>query len=204
MIDSRKRLYELLAMPFRFPAAELTGKFIDGSWGDELSGHLSILGSASSGDDPLRLDVSDEAFQVEFISLFEVGMGGAPCPLHSGYYSRDRMRDLEEVVRFYRFFDYEPNRTPDRFPDHLVFELEFMAHLVTRESAEADAIDSLRLAQRDFVTRHLAGWTPQLHKNIEERASIPFIKEAVRLTDLLIGEERDHLSAGVRQAIQNA
>jgi DMSO reductase family type II enzyme chaperone len=151
----------------------------------------------------LQLDVSDEAFQVEFISLFEVGMGGAPCPLHSGYYSRDRMRDLEEVVRFYRFFDYEPNRTPDRFPDHLVFELEFMAHLVARESAETDAVDSLRLAQRDFVTRHLAGWTPQLHKNIEERASIPFIKEAVRLTDLLIGEERDHLGA-VRQAIQNA
>lgn len=184
----RARLYELLAVPFRYPLAETVEGLYE-SWGDAVFEELEAMGISPGGD--ARLGESFEDFEVAYIGLFEVGLGGAPCPLHSGYYARDRMLDLEEVVRFYDYFDFKPARTPDRFPDHLEFELAFMAKLV--RDAESYA------AQGDFVERHLANWIPQLRASVDKRAGVPFIRDAVRLLDYYVEAEQLLLNAGRRR-----
>ena len=201
--DSRIRLYRLLAGAYRYPDAEAVDEFHSGRWGKQVASLLKALGIEDDHPAP-RLSTSSEDYEVEFLGLFEVGMGGAPCPLHSGYYSRDRMRDMEEVVRFFRFFGYQPQRTSDKFPDHLVFELAFMAHLIGKGNAERDDAASLRLAQRDFCTRHLASWLPSLRASIEQRASVPFIKHVVRITDELVANECRNLEEIVRGELQDA
>lgn len=186
--DSRISLYQLLAAAYRYPDAEALDEFHSGRWGKRVASHLNALGIDYDHPAP-RLAQSSEDYEVEFLGLFEVGMGGAPCPLHSGYYSRDRMRDMEEVVRFYRFFGYQPQRTSDRFPDHLVFELTFMAHLIGKARVEPHDVESVLLAQRDFCTRHLANWLPGLRESVEQRATVPFIKHVVRITDELVASD---------------
>ena len=187
--ESRARLYGLLAQAFRFPDKQAIDNLGRGNWTAEVRANIATLGLSNGIEDLAHSGVCRDDYEVEFIRLFEVGMNGAPCPLHSGYYSRDRMRDLEEVVRFYRFFGYEPMRTSDRFPDHLAFELEFMAHLARKELHDSENLGSLRLAQRDFCQRHLANWTPNLREAVERRAVIPFITNVVRLTDMLVAED---------------
>ena len=132
----------------------------------------------------LILDVNAAEYEVEFIAMYEVGLGGAPCPLHSGHYVRDRMKTMEEVLRFYKFFDYHPDQSADRFPDHINFELEFMAHLAEDYqkalASGGDAESPLR-AQRDFVSRNLVSWLPGLARLLDERSNLNFFRQVGHL-----------------------
>ncbi len=182
--NPRAAMYQLLEQPFIFPHADLTQTFISGEWQD----NLRLCAARARFDLPpetdLRLSVGTKDFEVEFISLFEVGMGGAPCPLHSGHYVRDRMVTMEETLRFYRFFNYLPDRSADRFPDHINFELQFMALMAEAlDEAEVIGTDILSplLAQRDFARRNLASWLPELSRLIDERTTLDFIRHAGRM-----------------------
>ncbi len=202
-IQTRSRLYLLLAAPFEFPDPRTAGTFTAADWGEQVQANLAALDIGGEARPP-RLDDDFDDFQTEFIGLFEVGLGGAPCPLHSGYYARDRMRALEEVVRFYRFFDFKADHTPDRLPDHLTFELRFMAHLIEGEGEEPAELRSLRLAQRDFVERHLVGWIPRLHGSIESKAANSFLKDVSRLMEEFIGREHIFLQQQTQREVENA
>ncbi len=187
--QTRAGLYNLLGKPFLFPEERRVESFITGSWQKELSGCLQGLGIDFPELADLALGVTAKQYEVEFIALFEVGMGGAPCPLHSGHYARDRMKIMEEVLRFYRFFDYIPDRSADRFPDHINFELEFMGHMA---QLHMDAIltngdvQSVLLAQRDFVSRNLVSWLPELCQRIEKRSEVEFFRVAGRCASLVV------------------
>ena len=187
--QTRASLYNLLGMPFRFPEERVVKSFITGDWQKELSVCFRGLGISFPELDDLRLGLSAKQYEVEFIALYEVGMGGAPCPLHSGHYARDRMTVMEEVLRFYRFFDYIPDRSADRFPDHINFELEFMGHMAQRhEEALRDSGDeqSLLLAQRDFITRNLVSWLPDLSQRIDQRSEVEFFKAVGRCANQVV------------------
>ncbi len=179
--EPRTTMYQLLEAPFVFPTFERTQSFLDGSWQKQLAASAARLKFElpEGSDQPLQGD--SKAFEVESISLFEVGMGGAPCPLHSGHYARDRLSTMEEVLRFYRFFDFHPDRSADRFPDHINFELQFMAHLAevhgAAVAAKGDVISPL-LAQRDFITRNLVSWLPELADLTTKKTNIKFFKTA--------------------------
>lgn len=180
----RAVMYQLLEQPFIFPDAGLTETFISGEWQDKLGHCAARTGFDLPHESSLRLTTGTKEYEVEFISLFEVGMGGAPCPLHSGHYVRDRMKTMEETLRFYRFFNYQPDRSADRFPDHINFELQFMALLADageKAALTGGDIMSPLLAQRDFIVRHLASWLPEMSRLIDERTNIDFFKHAGRL-----------------------
>lgn len=197
---ARGTLYRSLLEPFQFPSTALTEQFISGVWGQRLTDNAEILKFDLPLTDIPVLESDQDKYQVEFISLFEVGMGGAPCPLHSGHYSKDRMRTLEEVVRFYQFFDFSPDRSPDRFPDHITFELEFIAHLADLQwqaaSGQGDAVSPLR-AQRDFVTRHLTSWLPQLTESVVQRGQIRFFSQVVTVLNACVAGDQLYLDARV-------
>ena len=190
MVDSEKvtstrsAMYRLLEQPFRFPDPEITQTFRNGKWLENVRVGAESNGFSLPCESNLVLSASAKDYEVEFISLFEVGMGGAPCPLHSGHYGTDRMITMEEVLRFYRFFDYRPDRSADRFPDHINFELQFIALLADLEAkAEIEGGDVLSpvLAQRDFASRNLAAWLPKLVDLIERQASHEFFTHTSRI-----------------------
>lgn len=183
-ICARAAMYQLLEQPFMFPEATRTQAFISGEWLDQLL-QCNELGKFGLSLEPgLHLTCGTKDFEVEFISLYEVGMGGAPCPLHSGHYARERMITMEETLRFYQFFDFHPDRSADRFPDHINFELQFMALLSDADEeaqrSQGDILSPL-LAQRDFARRNLASWLPELARLIDEHASLDFFKTAGHL-----------------------
>lgn len=205
LIKSRGELYRLLMAPFHFPKVTLVEHFIGGDWGQSVAAVSELLNEGLNYDlpvtDPPVLTAHQDEHQVEFISLYEVGMGGAPCPLHSGHYSKDRMRTLEEVVRFYQFFDYVPDRSPDRFPDHITFELEFMAHLADLQwqaATQGGDDESPLRAQRDFVTRHLTSWLPQLVRLVDTKSQIRFFSHTANLLNAYAASDQLYLDGAVQ------
>jgi len=209
VMTSRGELYLLLAEPFRFPSPAQVEQFISGLWGQRVSAIAKVLNCDHDYHLPLAdvptLDVSEDSHQVEFISLYEVGMGGAPCPLHSGHYSKDRMRTLEEVVRFYQFFDFVADRSPDRFQDHITFELAFMAHLADLQwqaVAQGEDGESPLRAQRDFVARHLGSWLPQLSGLVAQKSQVRFFSQSTDLLKAYVAADQLYLDATVQPVHQ--
>lgn len=110
-----------------------------------------------------------DALESTYIATFEVGVPEPPVPLYESAYATDdksgRRSLLEELVRFYEFFDLDLGENPSEAPDHLTVELEFMAavaqleHLAGLQGAD---VTPFRLAQRDFLDRHLVGFLRQI------------------------------------------
>lgn len=95
-------------------------------------------------------------------------------PLYEGFHRGAEGREgiLEDVMRFYAFFDLHLNENERDYPDHLVAELEFLAFLALQEAnAKAHGKDPrpFQRAQRDFIARHLGVWLPSLKRRIAER-----------------------------------
>ncbi len=127
--------------------------------------------------------------------MFEVGgRGGAPCPLYGGHYARDRLRTMEELVRFYNFFGLR--LSPGLMPDHLTVELEFM-HYLTFKEAEARAaggdVESYLRAQKDFLDRHLVSWLPQLAAKLRQQRPAPFYRALGGLAARFVECERRYV-----------
>lgn len=113
-----------------------------------------------------------EALESDYLAAFEVGHDISPVPLFEGMHRGDLGRDgiLEELLRFYEFFDVKLSETDRDFPDHLVTELEFLAWLCMREqTAQREGRDAepFRRAARDFLVRHLGAWLPGFRRRLE-------------------------------------
>lgn len=203
-LQLRAALYRALAAPFRFPDPRETARFRSGAWQAEIATLCESLCPLQVVA-PTVLRLEDDACETAFIALFEVGLGGAPCPLHSGHYGRERMITLEEVVRFYRFFDFTPTASGDHMPDHISAELDFMAHLAEFQRRElergGDALSPLR-AQRDFIERHLAAWLPELERRVLAASDEPFFREMVKAANDFVVWDHDLLNTTTAQEAQ--
>jgi len=82
-------------------------------------------------------DLTRETLEAEYLAAFEVGRNGKPVALFEGINRPDHGRDgiLQELLRFYEFFDVRLNENDRDYPDHLVTELEFLARLCQQEHA---------------------------------------------------------------------
>lgn len=105
-----------------------------------------------AGDGPYAMPGYD------FNAAFDPSIGEEACTLREGLYTEeDQSSVFEELMRFYAFFGLA--RAEDaEMPDHLSVELEFMHYLTHLEAVTEgtpEELQSLRLAQRDFVQRHL-------------------------------------------------
>jgi DMSO reductase family type II enzyme chaperone len=92
---------------------------------------------------------------------------------------------MEELVRFYGFFDLALSQQDRELPDHLSVELEFLHYLAFRES---DAIERsadpspYQRAQADFIERHAGRWLPIMRGKLETLTPLPFFDGLVSLT----------------------
>lgn len=142
--------------------------------------------------------VTRETMEAEYLAAFEVGSGKASLSLYEGQNQPDHGRDgiLQELLRFYEFFDAHLNQDEREYPDHLVTELEFVAWLCLQEhTAVRDGRDaeSFRRAARDFLERHLAAWLPEFRRRLEATDSAyaqygPALGELVETHRSLLGE----------------
>lgn len=198
---SRSRVYQLLAVAFSFPTAESFDSIRDGTLETALDEACAGL--------PYRVTVatqglssaegSSDDFESEYIRVFEVGTGGGPpCPLYGGTYGGDRMKTMEDAVRFYNFFDLHMSEQMRELPDHITTELEFLHYLTFLEAGalqrNADP-SSLRRAQRDFLDRHLCKWVPKLQAKLAKQTTHPFFPALVRFAAAFFAADHTYAAA---------
>ncbi len=143
----------------------------------ELAGKLRARLPYDVDPDPLvqaaaELDeTAAERLAHDYSALFEVGSAGGKVPLREELSSLAMEKSKEETLRFYDHFGYTLADDRQWAPDHLSVQLEFLHFLSFRESREEDpeTLASYRLAQRDFLERHLC-WFPQVLEGVRRHA----------------------------------
>ncbi len=165
--EPRAVLYLSYARLLGFPAEGLERSVRDGTLAAEMAGlhRAAGLPGAPWAVRPGR----GEGLEQAYIAAFDAGVPEPPVPLYeSAYLAEDAARRrglLEDLVRFYEFFDLDLGESPSEAPDHLAVELEFLAAVAQLESlADARGGDGapFRRAQRDFLDRHLLGFVEQI------------------------------------------
>jgi DMSO reductase family type II enzyme chaperone len=198
----RSDLYRLLAGAFSFPTADLVEAVRSGDLRSALAAAVAGLPYPldSPASDPRLADAGPDAdtLEVEYIRLFDVGTGGGPpCALYGGQWKGDRLRVMEEAIRFYEHFGLAlPDPRPE-LPDHLTVSLEFLHYLAFREterhSAGTDPSDYAR-AQRDFLDRQVLGWFPLMAYKLTSQQPPPFYAALVEFALAFFQADRRYLA----------
>ncbi len=170
---ARSSIYRRLAEAFAFPSSALVDAVASGSYLADLLSETSALAFDLPLDEEAKAALADpgldyDELQQEYIRLFEVGPGRPPCPPYEGSHRHGRMKIMEELVRFFEHFGLKA-QSGDQ-PDHICSELEFMHYLAFKEAAALSSQGptvAFVLAQRDFLSRHLALWLPRLVARLE-------------------------------------
>jgi DMSO reductase family type II enzyme chaperone len=193
----RSRLYSVLAIAFGFPDEDLYTAIRDGSVAQAIAELVLALPHGLAGAATLGLGTALESrveFESEYIRLFDVGAAGPPCPLYGGVYGGDRMKVMEDAVRFYNFFALRLAPTLHELPDHITTELEFLHYLTFREAEACESgIDPAPLlrAERDFLARHLCRWVPQLRARLaKQKTTCTFFSALVQFSEAYFAADR--------------
>ncbi len=198
---SRSRLYQLLAGAFAFPDEDFFDAIRDGTFARalaEASAPLPYLLAAVTDPNLRQVDGSYVDFESEYISLFDVGAAGPPCPLYGGVYIGDRMKVMEDATRFYNFFDLHLSPDMRELPDHITTELEFLHYLTYRETElrqQGGDPGSLLRAERDFLARHLCKWIPRLQARLAKQSAGPFFPALVHFAAEFFKADREYAAA---------
>lgn len=115
-------------------------------------------------------------YEETFVAAFDVGFPVAACPLIETHWNRREpvTSVLHENVLFYKQFGLMIRTEGEESPDHVLPQTEFMCYLHTLEEqalrapAREDQVAQIRQAEKDFLERHLAYWTPLAARRIEE------------------------------------
>jgi TorA maturation chaperone TorD len=104
------------------------------------------------------------------------------CPAALTFY---RAQQLADIAGFYRAFALELNREQPERHDHISVELEFMAHLITKELAAkqgglTEQAAVCREAQKKFFQDHIAWWVPAFGQLLR-RAAVDGLYSALAL-----------------------
>ncbi len=113
---------------------------IDPDLGKRASEILSIFDK--------EIEMGEDDFQAEYVSIFELGMPKPMCPPIEREYVEDKYEKvLDDVTAFYGKFGVFVEKEN---PDNLIVELEFMSYLVMKEGTEED--------QKQFLDNHVLRW----------------------------------------------
>jgi DMSO reductase family type II enzyme chaperone len=192
----------LLARAFAYPDDGLFDDLEGGRWAREVQRALPGLpfDPPSLAAMPEEPAMSRDELRTEYVRLFEVGAGGgAPCSLFAGHHETDRLRVMEELLRFYNYFDLR--LAEGQLPDHITVELEFMHYLASMEGeslAGGGDHESYRRAQGDFLERHLGRWLPVLREKTARQEPAPFFGKLVALADEFTRKDHDYLKLRLR------
>jgi DMSO reductase family type II enzyme chaperone len=196
----RSRMYRLFAEALEYPDEDLLGAIRSGALAGALADGLAAVDpalAAAVDRDALADAGEDDALEVEYTRLFDVGLSGPPCPLYGGLYGGARMQTMEEAVRFYNYFGLTLAGEPRELPDHVITELEFLHYLAYREAEALERGEDpgpFQRAQRDFVERHPGRWVPKLRERLERQEAMRFFPALVRALERFLAHVHAHLA----------
>lgn len=191
-------LWQALAAALEHPDAEGREKVERSPLGflGEYAGALGL--SVATGDrvsdrwySTLGPD-QDLEWRREHTELFLFAFPHARAPLYESYYLGEHNLLCEtptvEVAKAYRHLGLGVGEGIGLPADHLIFELEFLAHLA-REAARAmqqgdhdDAREKLALLDV-FAAEHPARWVPLLRAAVAEHSASPYYPDLIGLLD---------------------
>ena len=210
--QARAAAWELAALSFRYPGAELAGAVASGEWAAaarEIAAALGLalpegLGEGLSGRSGPG-DASAEGLRPEATRLFV----GAPEPACSPYEGVWRAADdgvqallfvnphSMEVERFMRACGLGRPEGTNEPLDHVATECELMEHLALRaagavppEGAPAGADlpgGSPEAAYDAFLEGHARAWMPRFAERVAAKSRVPFYRDAAALLGALVG-----------------
>jgi len=196
-ISARSQVYQLLARTFAFPSEDFYQDVAQGRWQEQVAQTLPQLPFELTSVDSSRVIIPPDEFQAEYNRLFEVGtLGGPPCSLYGGHYERDRLRVMEELIRFYDYFGL--SLTQGQLPDHISVQLEFMHYLTFKEAESLQrnrSQDSYQRAQTDFLERHPGKWLPLLRQKLANFQPLPVFDQLVTMADEFVRRDRQYLKS---------
>ncbi len=201
---ARSRAFGLFAGALAYPEGSALADIRDGRLADALTRTLADLDprlAEGLDRDALGDGLEADELAIEYTRLFDVGTSGPPCPLHGGLWSKERMKAMEEVLRFYNHFGLTLDQQQHELPDHLSAELEFLHYLAFREAEALRAgldVGAYRRAQRDFIERHPGRWVPKLRGKLEASAPPRFFAELFRALERVLTDEHARLGTAVK------
>jgi len=145
-----------------------------------------------------------ENLAVEYAYLF-LGPGKHISPHESVHHKKEGGQSGQlwgeltaEVKRIIESSGLEYKSEFTGMPDHISVELEFMQHVVQRETQawEADDDKTALLCLKNekiFVDEHLFRWIPEFCEKVIKTAESPFYREMARLTRSFIEFEKKEL-----------
>ena len=197
----RSQAYQLFAQLFEYPGEAEAAAIEAGESGRRLHQALAQVDSSLLADADWNALASGDELAVHYTRLFDVGVPGPPCPLYGGLYASERMKTMEEALRFYRHFGLASSPSQRELPDHLTVELEFL-HFLTFKEAEALQAGTdpgpFRRAQRDFIARHPGRWVPQLASRLQKQDCPAYFRELVALLGAFLVHDAAAIADGER------
>ena len=175
-------LYSFLSMTMRPPSAE----FLDDDYFDAFDTLLSTLGLETEratahgwrdeGVTPLR------TLTAEYVRLFEGAKTPPLVPLEGSAWmggADAQTKSADETRQFYRAhgFDLRPEASP---PDHIQYELEFLAVLTRKGDLDAEA---------EFLKSYFRPWFGVFRDEALQKVSHPFYRVALELIHFYTKEE---------------
>ncbi len=199
--ETRSTIYQALALGWRYPSREAFAAYQSGQYAEELLDYATALPHLA-GLVTQEAHVAEtmaaglegvpfEGFEVAYVATFDNGFPEPPCPPYEGLYNKnmERAQVMVEVSEFYRHFGLAMSQDEGKreLPDYLCAELEFLAFLAFKEAQAAhegagELLQGYRLAQKDFLERHMAGWLPAFAARLEQEADVPFFPDLARFT----------------------
>lgn len=177
-LDEISKVYGLLGWCFSYPDSELYESFTQEGIAGELEELIKGMPFQVEFHGIPRFSRSLEEIETLYTTYFDIPL--CPIPFQETIYRKGEMSrdDIQEgVVRFFEHFGLGLKPEERDFPDHLVAELEFMAFLASKEAnalAEGKDATPYRLAQRDFLTRHLCKWFKRMNQKVQKLINEPF------------------------------
>lgn len=195
MHSVRSELYMLTAGLFRMPRAGrdqsirslatdiLQSEIVEASWRPALK---AVAQNLAEEQQSYRILTAD------YVRLFVFpGPHGAAQPF-AGHWLQDGGKSSLEIEGLMASQGVDANAEMPLAPDHIVAELEVMAHLAQTSS---------RGMQRSFLG-HMASWVPSFSRALRRVSPMPRFALAADFLDRLIDWDLRQLTAGPPQRIQ--
>ncbi len=184
---ARSNVYGLLAMSFRYPMPDSFELIKDGTLVQDLLNNLAVSTPEAAEEFEAHLlglpgmEVDLSTLENEYLQAFQTNAPSPSVSLYEGSYAQgaQKAQILLEIRGFYEHFGLEVDSAERELEDSLAAELEFMQFLAAKQSQaydEGHAPDPYVLAQRDFLSRHLAAWLPRFEARVASKVDSAFYK----------------------------
>jgi DMSO reductase family type II enzyme chaperone len=212
----RSNVYKLLSRGFRYPTPEVFETFRNGDFLVELLANITALSYKKNPIEyALQIEVVQDGlaevmfkdFEAEFVRTFDTGAPLPPSPPYEGFYRGEpRTAVLLAVSEFYRRFGLTMSRGEGKreHPDHLCAELEFL-HFLTFKEVQAikdenpELLKGYRLAQKDFLERHLIQWVPKFYERLQSSARFPFYTGLAGITSVFLAQDMELVTINLEE-----